>query len=231
MYGECRWICEECGKSIKSITPFFKRQLKHFRQVVSENTDHLIFSVRSKKLPVHFKREMYFSETGITWTFKVINEGEKELPFQHVMHPLMPLDQIVAIELPQFESVYNEIGKTKIDLEDATSVQNFLLSQPVGSTNMLFLQNIKTGKMNWAYRNGITVEAIFSEKDFPTIGIWWNNNGYPDEEGCRRIECAFEPVPGNNTVLADAHRDNTCLSVSPRVSYSWQIQWQMKRTV
>jgi len=84
--------------------------------------------------------------------------------------------------------------------------------------------------MKWAYRNGITIESVFSEKAFPTIGIWWNNDGYPDEDGCRRNECAFEPIPGNTSVLTDAFKDGNCLSVLPGEIYSWQIQWKINKS-
>jgi hypothetical protein len=197
---------------------------------VTENSNRLIFSVRSRRLPIIFEREMHFRETSLIWNFKVINEGDTKLPFQHVMHPLFPLNQITGIELPQFASVYDEIRKMTIDLKSPQAVENFLLSQPEGSTNMLFLQNVKTGKMKWAYRNGVTVESIFPEKYFPGIGIWWNNTAYPDEDGCRRNECAFEPIPGDNSILTDAYKDGKCLSVLPGKNFSWQIQWKTIRS-
>ncbi|NIU01947.1 MAG: hypothetical protein GWN01_13850 [Nitrosopumilaceae archaeon] len=185
--------------------------------------------MRSKVLPVLFKREMRFNEIGITWAFEVINEGDKKLPFQHVMHPLMTLREIDGIELPEFDSVYDKISEQRIDLKDPEAVQNFFLSQVPGSTNMLFLQKVKTGKMNWTYRNGLGLAVSFSEKYFPSIGIWWNNSAYPNEEGCRRNECAFEPVPGFNSVLSDAYEAGNCLWALPGKPFSWEIQWMIKR--
>jgi hypothetical protein len=240
-YGEYEnrpvYAYDDCFPSVNScIYPGLDWQIPDHGELcwlsweVTENPDCLIFSVRSKILPILFKREMHFNESGIDWSFKVVNEGDSDLPFQHVMHPLFPLDQITAVEFPPFESVYDEIEKRKIDLEDPKSVRDFLLHQPVGSTKMLFLNNIKTGNMSWSYRNGITIEATFSESDFPTIGIWWNNNGYPDEDGCRRNECAFEPIPGNNSTLIDAIKDGNCLSVLSGEIYSWQIQWKIKQS-
>jgi hypothetical protein len=70
---------------------------------------------------------------------------------------------------------------------------------------------------------------IFPEKKFPTIGIWWNNSAYPDEEGCRRNECAFEPIPGMNSSLSDAFKQNMHLTVAPKEKYTWQIQWKIHR--
>jgi len=194
---------------------------------VSKVPNRLSFSVRSKILPVLFRREMRFNEAGITWTFEVINEGDKKLPFQHVMHPLMTLREIAGIKLPEFDSVYDKILEHTMDLKDPEAVQNFLLSQVPGSTNMLFLQKVKRGIMSWTYRNGIHLAVTYSEKYFPSLGIWWNNSAYPDEEGCRRNECAFEPVSGSNSVLSDAYKAGNCLWVLPGKPFSWEIQWKI----
>jgi len=202
-------------------------ELCWLRWEVSKEPNRLNFSVRSKVLPVLFKREMRFNEIGIMWAFEVINEGDKKLPFQHVMHPLMTLREIAGIELPEFDSVYDKISEQTMDLKDPEAVQNFLLSQVPGSTNMLFLQKVKMGKMNWTYRNGLNLAVAFSEKYFPSLGIWWNNSAYPDEEGCRRNECAFEPVPGSNSVLSDAYKDGNCLWALPGKPFSWEIQWKI----
>jgi hypothetical protein len=195
---------------------------------VEEKSERLIFSVRSKNLPLGFRREMYFSEKELTWEFSVSNPGDKAQPFQHVMHPLMPLNAISDFELPEFDFVFDEIAQKSIDLPDGWAVRDFLLSQPSGTTNMLFLQNIHKGRMIWTYRSGLCVEALFSEKYFPSIGIWWNNSAYPDENGCRRNECAFEPIPGMNSTLADAYRSGHHLLVDAGRSFNWRIHWLVK---
>lgn len=193
----------------------------------SAKSDRLSFSVSSKTLPLLFKREMHFTETGITWAFEVLNESDKILPFQHVMHPLMPLHEIVHVDLPPFKSVINEISNQTMDLKNPEAVQDFLLNQASGTANMLLLQRVEIGKMSWTFRNGFRLEVTFPEKYFPTIGIWWNNSGYPDEEGCRRNECAFEPIPGPTSVLTEAYKDGSCLSVPPGKRFTWKIQWKI----
>ena len=193
-----------------------------------EEPDGLIFSVRSKALAVLFKRELRFTDSGITWAFEVINEGDQVLPFQHVMHPLMPMDDVIGLELPPCGSIYDDIGQKTVDLKNPQALEDFLLSQPAGTANMLFLRDVQSGKLAWTYRNGLRLEVTFPEKQFPAVGIWWNKTGYPDEDGCRRNECAFEPVPGNNSRLSDAHRDGRSLSVRPGERCAWQIQWRLQ---
>lgn len=192
------------------------------------NQDSLIFTVKSKELPLIFKREMNFSKNGIIWKFEVKNEGHKTLPFQHVMHPLMPLDEVVNFELPNFKTLYNAISdQIMAELDNPEAVKKYLLSQKIGSANMLFLQKVDGGEMSWMYKNGLHLKVSFQEDIFPSIGIWWNNSAYPDEEGCRRNECAFEPIPGLNSILMDNYNNGTCLSVLPGESFSWQIRWDI----
>jgi hypothetical protein len=194
---------------------------------VKTDTSRLIFSVESKGLPISFMREMQFTDNELIWIFKVHNNGDKRLPFQHVMHPLMPLSEIIEINLPEFDLVFDEIAQKKTDLNHPEAIQTFLLNQPPGSTNMLFLNNIQKGLMAWKYRNGLGIEATFSEKIFPSIGIWWNNLGYPDEENIQRNECALEPIPGDNSVLTEAIKTGKHLSVKPGDTISWKIPWRI----
>ena len=194
---------------------------------VSPKINGLVFVVKSKVLPVQFTRKLLFSSTGINWVFEVFNEGDKPVPFQHVIHPLMPLNEVVDVQLPAFESVYNATTHTMLELKNSEEVRRFLLKQPVGVTNMLFVQRVKSGKLSLTFKKGIRLEMVFPEKKFPTIGIWWNNSAYPAEEGCRRNECAFEPIPGMNSSLSDAFKQNMHLLVAAKEKYTWQIQWKI----
>ena len=195
---------------------------------VISKIDSLIFTVRSKELSIIFKREMNFSKNGITWKFEVKNEGDKNIPFQHVMHPLMPLDEVIDFKLPNFKSLYNAMNdQIMVELNNSEAVKNYLLNQKIGSANMLFLQNVNGGEVSWTYKNGLHLKVSFSKEKFPSIGIWWNNSAYPDEEGCRRNECAFEPIPGMNSVLNDNYKNGTCLSVMPGEIFTWQIRWDI----
>lgn len=194
---------------------------------VEKNADTLVFKVKSQKLPVHFTRGMKFGNNQLIWSFSVENVGKEKIPFQHVMHPLMPLNAITNVYLPGFGSVLDEIEQKAISLNDPESVRKFLLSQPSGSTNMLFLQNITEGKMSWEYLKKLKIEASFSKELFPTIGIWWNYNSYPDEESCRRNECALEPIPGMNSTLSDAFQNKDHLEVYPGEIFQWEILWQI----
>ena len=75
--------------------------------------------------------------------------------------------------------------------------------------------------------NGMQLKMTYPKNYFSSIGIWWNNSGYPDEDGCRRNECAFEPIPGSTSMLTDAYQDGTCMFVAPGQQLNWQIKWNI----
>lgn len=194
---------------------------------LQKRENNLVFETASEKLPVKLIRSMEFSENKLIWSFSVENLGKNAIPFQHVMHPLMPLKDITNIELPDFELTYDAINQKALSLKGQEALKQFILSQPSGTTHMLFLQNIKEGRMSWEHLNKLRIEAHFSKELFPSIGIWWNNNKYPDEDNCRRNECALEPIPGLNSVLSDAFQDEKCLTVNPSESFNWEIIWHI----
>ena len=194
---------------------------------VVESPDRLSFSVKSETLPVLFKREMHFTENVLTWIFNVCNEGKQTLPFMHVMHPLMPLREIEKFDLPAFGSVFDEVQQNKLNLSKPGDIENYLLEQSVGTAQMLLLQQVENGVMSLFFKNGLNCAITFPVKIFPTVGIWWNNLGYPDEDGCRRDECAFEPIPGSTSVLTEAYHTGNYPSILPGQCLSWQINWKM----
>jgi len=195
---------------------------------VDETKDRLIFSVKSEILPVIFKREMHFADDVLTWKFHFYNEGHDTLPFLHIMHPLMPLREVDRFALPAFESVFDDIHQKYLSFSKPDEIENFLLEQPTGTTQMLFLQQVHHGEMSLTFKNGLNCVITFPVKIFPTIGVWWDNLGYPDEDGCRRNECAFEPTPGPTSVLADVYKTGSCPSILPGQSLSWQIIWKIE---
>jgi len=194
---------------------------------VEEETNGLLFSVKSQKLPLILKRKLHFTEYTLSWIFEVQSHGSETLPFQHVIHPLMPLNAVDGIESPGFESVFDDIQKRDLPLKSPDQLEKHLLNQPIGTANMLFLRSVEQGSLSIKFKGGPKLKMNFPHDLFPSIGIWWNNNGYPDEDGIRRNECAFEPVPGSNSSLEDAHKERSCLSVASGQQTSWRINWEI----
>jgi hypothetical protein len=102
-----------------------------------------------------------------------------------------------------------------------------LLDKKPGTATMLFVRNIRVNEIGLGFEENLNTKIIFPKAHFNTIGIWWNNSGYPDEEGCRRNECAFEPVTGLSSNLSAEYKRGKYLLAAARKSYKWHIKWKM----
>jgi len=194
---------------------------------VQKKDNSLICSADCLKPEVTFKRILEFSGNNLTWRFEVINRSAKKLVFLHVMHALFPPKKIKYIKLPDFKNVADEVRSAEIDVKSAKKLANNLLSIKSGIYKMLLLKEISDGVIKLEFKNGLTLHINFDVKLFPTLGIWWNNSGYPEEEGLQRTECAFEPIPGTCSDLSKSFIDGTYLSVEPGKTLTWEIIWTM----
>jgi hypothetical protein len=168
-------------------------------------------SVRSRQAPLTFTRRLEFGPRQLLWSFSAINHGGVALPVQHVMHPLMPPDRIVAMELPQCAS------------QDTAILARELIQSPEGSFKLAVLNGIRAGRFRLRFQNGLRLTVAFSRKQFPTLGIWWNNGGYPSS-GLERRECAFEPIPGISSRLTEG----TTMRLAPHGRLDWEVRWEIQ---
>jgi hypothetical protein len=197
---------------------------------VEETQEGLSFSVESQHLPVRFRRILHFSPDRLTWHFEVIHTGDFPLSFQHVMHALLPLEEIKDIGFPSFLTAWDDVGNREISFSSATEVKKFLFSSPEGKYFMFFLRDIDEGMVSWQYRQGLRVEMVFDNTLFPAVGIWWNRRAWPDEDHARRCECAFEPTPGYNSNLGDPLNKKKLLTARPGTTKKWTVQWNIYKT-
>jgi len=194
---------------------------------VAVTPNELAFQVQSRKLPATFKRRMSFQTSSLKWSFEVINNGDANFPFLHVMHALMPLQEITGVQIPDFARAVDETVGKELPLASPAHVEDLLISHPGAKASMLLLQGVKSGRIRIAFRSGLKLEITLPFELCPTLAIWWNNGGYPDEEGCRRVECAFEPSPGSYSSLAKSFQEGTYLLAPARGSLKWTITWDV----
>ena len=183
-------------------------------------------AVRSRRMPLEFRRRLEFDGPRLAWRFEARNEGPAPMPFQHVMHALMPPDAIAGLQLPDFEEAYDEIRRAPAPFKTPAAAADAILNLPRGRYAMLLLRKVRDGRMALRLQSGALLRIQFPADMFPTLGIWWNRSGYPDEDGCRRSECAFEPIPGSRSSLADAAAE--CLTVPPRSALTWSVLWELE---
>ena len=193
---------------------------------VEERKSCVVFKVVSKALPVTFSRAMHFRKNTLTWRFKVENRGARALPFIHVMHPLMDPGLVRALHTPECDVMINEATNEPIMCK---TIGEYLVQRPDGTAEMVLLRGIKEGKVCAVFSNGLKLTVLFPSDLFPTLGIWWNNGGYPRSEGARRREWAIEPIPGSCSSLACCWADGTCLSVRGGDTLVWDVVWEVER--
>lgn len=177
--------------------------------------------------PFRFCRTLCFAGARLTWRFAVDNLGRDSFSFLPVMHGLMPLAAVTGLELPAAETVFDEIAGARAAPTTPDEVADFLLHCPAGQAEMLMLQGVASGRLRLCLRQGLALEFTFPHHLFPTLGIWWNNRGYPDEDGLRRCECAFEPNPGPLSSLAASYNAGAAMSLPPGERLEWEMTWQV----
>lgn len=193
---------------------------------VSFESGRLTCRTRSTAFPtVQFIRTLTFASGTLTWRFEVVNEGPEPVRFIHVMHALMPVNKIVGLRLPGFEAAIDEQSGRTAGPATPDACARHLLSLPRGSAGMLLLRGVREGRFEIAFSAGLDLRVEWPVALFPTLGVWWNNGGYPDEDGCRRLECALEPIPGPWSSLARSWRRQACLSVGAAERRAWEITW------
>lgn len=191
---------------------------------IEETDTGLLCRVTSRELPLRFERELILADNLLTWRFRAGNTGESALEFQHVMHPLMPLDRVSGIELPACGCAVEEETRDPLDGGPGALAAQLLGSAPRKAL-MWMLQDTSAGAFRIELDGDLCLDVRYDHSLFPTLGIWWNRDGYPGEDGCRRNECAFEPIPGPTSMLSEAHAAGGALCVAPGDTLNWNVEW------
>ena len=190
--------------------------------------DNSLFCYTKCCMPrVTFRRTLEFNGNSISWQFEVVNLADEDLPFLHVMHALMPLNEISDIVFPGFRSVIDEGKRNNPGLKNPDEVKDYLFAIDKGNYRMLLLRNIEGNFITVSFKTGLKLKIDLPSEMFPTLGVWWNNSGYPDEEGLQRCECAFEPIPGTCSNLSDSFKEGAFLMTKPGKSLKWEIIWKI----
>ena len=188
----------------------------------------LIFETDCLRPNVKFRRILEFHGSKLLWKFEVVNCSEEKVIFLHVMHALLPLQNIQKLNLPEYGRIIDEIHSKELVLENSQDLVSDLFNIKSGDYKMLLLSKLKGNRIRVGFESDLALSITFDKEIFPTLGIWWNNAGYPAEEGLERIECAFEPIPGSCSDLSKSFSDGIFLETDPGKSISWEISWEVE---
>ena len=104
---------------------------------------------------------------------------------------------------------------------------DYLLMRPPRTATMLMLRGVKENTFALRFKGGPDLRVRFPLEYFDTLGIWWNRDAYPNEDGCRRNECAIEPISGPTSNLSEAIKHNRAITVPPRSTLAWAVTWEV----
>ncbi len=228
-YDDCFPTVDQCTHPQSRVVIPDHGELCWQQWQVRSNSDGLTAETRLNGYPLCFQRKMIFSSTQLTWQWRVENPGSAEYFFIHVMHPLLPLDQISHISLPPHSHVVDEEADCRFPVSGATEVADFLMRSARDRAYMLLLKDVSEGQISWRYLSGLKITSVFSTEQFPTVGIWWNPQAHPPEPGKQRNECALEPIPGAASSLDKSYRQNCCMTVPAHGELSWRVIWNLEK--
>ncbi len=230
-YDDCFPTVDQCVSPDQRITYSDHGELCYLAWTVVKSVNGLDCSAVCPVPQVTFNRNLSFRGNFLKWTFKVVNLTNSTLPFLHVMHPLMPLNEITDIEVASFKDVVNEYNPSGLSFYTPSDLKRQLLSVKKGDYLMVILKNTLKGRVKLGFRKGYNLIIEYDELMFPSLGIWWNNAGYPCGEGLERTECAFEPIPGTCSNLERSFREGVSLYAAPYGTVSWEITWRTERKI
>lgn len=198
---------------------------------VREMADGLDMNVTARLVPARIQRRLIFSGPRLTWQYRLTHQGGEPFPFLYVMHALMPIVAVNVLELPNCGQVVEEKTDSPPSAlsRGGDAVCDYLRLLPSGRAVMLLLRRVETGCIRLCLERKVTLKILFDPVLFSTLGIWWNNGGYPDEDGLRRLECAFEPIPGSSSSLAAAYADGSCPILHAGETMEWQVVWEIEK--
>lgn len=198
---------------------------------MESKSDKLTFATICHNPEAKFTRILDFNGNRLTWKFEVLNLSHEKMVFLHVMHALLTLREINSLKLPLSRLVIDEVHQKEVKYINDQEITEDLLHLGKGDSKMLLLRQLEGNVVKAGFRNGLTLNITFDSKLFPTLGIWWNNEGYPEEEGLKRIEGAFEPIPGTWSDLSKSYNDGIYLEAEPGESLKWEISWEIEEKI
>jgi hypothetical protein len=106
------------------------------------NGNCLICSTDCLQPRVSFKRTLRFEGNSLTWRFEVTSLSAERSVFLHVMHALLPLDNISHLEIPECTQIFDEIKSEETGLKSAAELGECLQAFQPGSFGMLLLKDL-----------------------------------------------------------------------------------------
>ncbi len=193
---------------------------------VSTAPGRMTCRVECSRLEARFTRELRFEGRTLTWRFEIVNDGGEDLPFLHVMHGLMPLHDVTAIEFPEFDEVVDEGTDRSVCSNAPGKLARHLLEAPAGYAKTLLVRGMKSGEVTATFRGRVALRMTQPVDLLPNSAIWWNKTGWPGGAGKGRSECAFEPLAGRYSTIDRSAKTGRTQVVRAGRKEAWVVTWE-----
>lgn len=201
---------------------------------------HLVWSVEKSErtgivmraeghvLPYTAIRSVRFAdEHTLHFSHRVVNHGPHPFRYLWSAHPLISVGEQFELQFPPGDLAYR-LFPPKPDTFNWPIFQGTRLSSewiPSGTTLKIFVTGLSEGTCSIVLPN-YTLRFVFDPNVLPSVGIWFNNFGFPraSEQPFRCI--AVEPCTTPSDLL-----DHLDRSAYPRIPAGATTQWEMQLSI
>jgi hypothetical protein len=201
---------------------------------------HLVWSVEKREgrelvmraeghaLPYTAIKAIRFAdERTLHFSYNVMNHGPHSFRYLWLAHPLISVREQFELQFPPGDLAFQLFPPTS----DSFTWPNFKGTRlsndwiPSGTTLKIFVTGFSQGTCELVLPNH-TLRFAFDPRVLPSVGIWFNNFGFP-RDGDRPFRCiAVEPCTTPSDLL-----DHLGARAYPQVPSGATARWEMQLTI
>lgn len=179
-------------------------------------------------LPYTAIRKLRFAdERTLHFSYRVLNRGSHAFRYLWSAHPLIAVGERFELQFPPGDlsfQVFPPTAETFIwPIFKGTRISSEWI--PPGTTLKIFVTGFSEGTCGLALPE-CSLRFHFDPYVLPSVGIWFNNFGFP-RDSTRPFRCiAVEPCTTSSDLL-----DQIDASAYPRIAPGAASQWEMQLTI
>lgn len=190
---------------------------------IEEGTVNCI--IESPQLPYRFSRRISMADRDkVKLAYRVVNEGNKPLPFLWVPHPQFAITERTRLLLPDsMERMLCVFGGEKLTSGNSYSWKGVsrLTPEATGDARKFYYEGKVTAGWSGLYEevSGNYFIMSVSADQVPYIGIWIDEGMIND-----RVTCALEPSIGYYDSLEKAISNGTAQVIPAKGCFEWEME-------
>lgn len=176
-----------------------------------------------------FARTITVADGALRFDLAVSNDGSRPLVMGWAGHALTLPARVTGMELPACDAVTREWPRPEPPHPWPSEIWQRLLGMPRGAAVMLVLRNCHAPVFTLAL-DGMRWRIEIENVSRPSLGLWYNNAGYPPEHGLEREEFGLEWMLTPECLLEDAAASGSAVTLSAGETFPWAVTWTLEET-